>query len=186
MNTIAKCFLLVAFLILPVYGQQDKDKEDEKVTIPKSMLTQDQINKLNSQNIKEDVHSWVGVGHEVGTAVNESLAAITTQANNFAHTGVGKVTVALVVWKVIGEQAVHLVFGLLEIVLFLPIFLWSYRRMCMDKRVVVKDGGWFKEKEYKVISYRDNWINSEFTPREGHCLALTIFSIVNLITIFSF
>lgn len=181
--------ILFCALTFPTAAQnqnQNQNQQDEKVTVPKSMLTQDQISQLNQNNIKNNVSSWAGVGKEVGEAVNSSLSAITTQTNNFAQTGVGKVTVAIVVWKVLGDQIVHLVFGLIEMVVFLPLWIWSYRRTCLDRRIKVKGGFFSNDKEWEVVKYKDNYGMDDFTPRIGHWITIAVIVLVIILTVFSF
>lgn len=160
------------------------------VSIPENQLTDGQRANLQDQEAKstiENVHGWVGLGKEVGEAVNTSLMAITTQADNFSKTGVGKLTVILVVWKVIGDQAIHIVGATVELLVFLPIFLWSYRKSCMTRAIVTSRDGLFGKKTWEVKNYRDTLISTvSFTPRHGHSLVLVIFTIIWLITLFSY
>src|SRR6266576_3674649 len=137
--------LAVALLLAISAFAQDKD---EKVTVPKSMLTREQLSALNQKNLRENVSGWAGIGKEVGEAVNSSLQAITTQSNNFAQTSVGKLTVLLVIWKVIGDEFLHIAVGLLELVILLPIWIWSYRRVCITRSFKMPD------KTVKVIEYQ--------------------------------
>lgn len=160
--------------------------QQEMVSIPKDQLTEQQKAALTVKQTTatiEQAHGWVGLGKEVGEAVNSSLGAITTQADNFSKTGVGKLTVALVVWKVLGDQAFHFVGGLIELLVFLPIFLWSYRRMCMTRRVRTSTKGLFREATWQVVEYDRR---ADFTPRIAHGLVAGVFSIVWLVTVFSY
>lgn len=75
--------LLLAFLFcLPAFAQ-----DENKVLVPKSMLTEKQLAEAEKGDLKTNVHEWAGLGREVGEAVNSSLSAITEQANAFAKTG---------------------------------------------------------------------------------------------------
>lgn len=161
-------------------------QEEKMVSIPESKLTEQQRAELQKENATAmlgTAHGWVGIGKEVGEAVNSSLSAVTVQADNFSKTGVGKLTVALVVWKVIGDQAVHLLGGMIELLVFVPIFLWSYRKSCMSRRVLVASEGLFKKKTWQYIEYEKN---REFTARNGHCLILAVFTIVWVLTVFTY
>jgi hypothetical protein len=168
--------LLGLLLTVPVLGDTP---QDEKVTVPKSMLTQDQLNKLQGHDLRENVHEWAGVGKEVGEAVNSSLAAVTVQTNSFAQTGVGKLTMVLVVWKILGDQIVHLVGGAIELVVFLPLWIWSYRKTCMVRRIKTGKDTW-QTVDYKKDSYGD------CSPRQAHLLAIVILMGIFLVTVFSY
>lgn len=152
--------------------------QEKTYSIPESMLTQDQKAKLTNRDVPRDVHEWVGIGKEVGEAVNTSLNAITDNANKFAQTGVGRLTVLLVIWKVVGDEIVHLTAGVLELLIFLPLWIWSYRRTCISRRVKIAKDQW-QVIEYKVGS-------GDFTPRIMHTLAIFALVFVFLATVFSY
>lgn len=172
-----KMILCCALLALPlvVYAQNE---QDEKVTIPRSMLTKDQLSELTQKNLRSNLTGWAGVGREIGEAVNSSLQAITTQSNNFAQTPVGKLTVLLVIWKVIGDQCVHIFAGLVELLVFVPLWVWSYRKMCLTRRIRIgKD-------QFQVVEY--NGKGYDMGPRAWHGLVAGAIVAVILITVFSY
>jgi hypothetical protein len=166
--------VLLILLMLPVmlYAQ-----EEEKVTVPKRLLTQQQLEQMNGGNLRQNVSAWAGIGKEVGEAVNSSMQAITTQSNNFAQTGVGKMTMAIVVWKIFGDQLIHILGGVVETILFVPLWIWSFRKTCITRSIRTgKD-------TYEKIVYN---ASGEMTPRIAHALAAAVFAIVVLTTVFSY
>jgi muconolactone delta-isomerase len=73
---------------------------DSMVAVPASLLTADQKAQMEVAATQAKIQTygkWVGLGKEVGEAVNSSLAAVTDQTARFADTKVGKVTMALVI-----------------------------------------------------------------------------------------
>jgi hypothetical protein len=178
-------YLLAIVFIAAVLGMPaahaDDQQQQETVTIPKSMLSQDQLNELKKQTegktIRENVSAWAGLGKEVGEAMNSSMQAITERTNEFAQTRVGKLTMILVTWRVLGDQAIHLLSGFFEAIVFIPIFIWSYRKTCMTRRVKTGKDQW------QVVEYKSS---AEVTPRVGHAIAVMLFAIVWLATVFSY
>lgn len=72
-------------------------------TIPDSLLTPEQNAYVKAEEMKATMtttqqvtSSWVGVGKEIGEAVNGSMSAITENTNKFANTPVGKYTIFIV------------------------------------------------------------------------------------------
>jgi hypothetical protein len=173
MKLVAALFALFALMPLASIAQ-----DDTKVLVPKSMLTQDQIDNATKGDLKSNVHEWAGLGKEVGEAVNQSLSAVTDQANTFAKTGVGKLTVLLVVWKVIGDQAVHLLVGLLELLVFLPLWIWSYRSTCVSRRFKIEKG------KYVVKEYDRG--SGDISPRSWHGILIGGLVLVFFITLFAY
>lgn len=171
-----KTTLLIALALTSFAMAQPPEK---MISVPESKLTEQQKAEL----LSDKTQSWVGIGKEIGEAVNSSMAAITTQSNNFAQTPVGKLTAFIVIWKVIGDQAIHLFGGMLEFIVFVPIWLWSYRKMCMNRKIVTSREGLFGKRTYQVVPYNSD---SEFTPRHGHCIVLVAGVATMLITVFSY
>ncbi len=151
-------FLAVAMFCtaLPITAQQSNDT----VVVEEDDLTPDQLAKIQQKQVEDSIDQriahygkWVGLGKEVGVAVDSSLSAITNQADHFSQTGVGKITIALVIWKVLGDQAVHILAGGVEFLIFLPIWVWSYRKFCMSHRVLIEKGpGFFGQKKWEVVA----------------------------------
>jgi hypothetical protein len=163
---------LAAFLMLlvaPAWAQQSQG-QDETVTVPKSMLSKDQIDALAQKNLQDKVDrygKWVGVGHEIGTAVNESLSAINAQANSFAQTPVGKWTIFVVVYKIVGRDLMGFVIGLGTLAVGLPLWIWSYRRYLphnIPLEITYDNSKWIRRVQsikYKTVMDEDdesaNW-----------------------------
>jgi hypothetical protein len=143
-------------------------------------LVQSSNNKQDDKN-----QSWAGLGHEIGTAVNESLSAVTTQAANFGNTSIGKITIAIVVYKIIGKDLTNLFIGLILIAVIIPIWLWSFWKNCLTRSILV---GVSKEglKTYEVINKcdrlddpdNDKNVNVVFITRLIHAALLVCFSIM--------
>lgn len=171
-------WIMPVFVLLVLAGATYASaQDDDKILVPRSILTSDQIAKAKSTDLRTNVHEWAGLGKEVGEAVNASLSAVTTQANAFAQTGVGKLTVILVVWRVLGDQLIHVAFGVLELLIFLPAWFWSYRKTCIARRIESEKG------KYTVVDYLPR---GEFTPRMAHALAAMMIIAVILTTVFSY
>jgi hypothetical protein len=167
--------------------------EEKMVSVPESQLTEQQKTALKigqTTTVLETAHGWVGMGKELGQAFDSALSSLTQRSNEFAQTKVGKFAMFLVAWKVLGEQAVaalnaivHIASALLELIIFIPIFLWSYRRTCMTRRVVVSREGFLGKKTWQVVEYDPD---KDFTPRIAHCLILGVFTFIWLVTLFSY
>lgn len=147
--------------MLTVVAQQQSSGGDEVVAVRKKDLPPDLVEKIQAQQKVEDLQKkietygkWVGLGKEVGSAVNESLSALTTQAEKFSKTGVGKFTMFIVAWKVLGKDFMGFIIGVPLLILATSIFLWSYRKTCLPYRVLTKVNA-DKSKEYTILNQED-------------------------------
>lgn len=124
------------------------------VTYSQTNLSQEELNKLpievqnqiksvksvtETQTQVENVGAWVGLGKEVGEAFNGALTAITTTASKFADTKLGKVTMFLVIYKVIGEDIVQIGFGFIWLILVFSVTLFIHNNYAKDKRLLKKE-----------------------------------------------
>lgn len=137
-------FLVTAALLVATAtaGAQDTSR----VTVPKSMLTTQQMAQVTATSQLETVGKWVGLGREVGEAVNGSLAAISKQTVDFAQTDVGKLTTKVLVVKLLGPMIVHVLGGVLFLIIALPIVTWMLKNNGINHSVLErtdKDGNKF-------------------------------------------
>jgi len=103
----------------------------------------------------EQFGDWVGVGGEVGGAIKEGLEAVVDVADKFGKTDVGKFTLVLVAWKVMGKDVVKIILGLLFFGVFVFMLSRFYRRTITDRKILTKrtpQGFWKRPiKEYEVV-----------------------------------
>jgi hypothetical protein len=184
---------LLAFCSLAVPAARAQ-ASTETVTVNKSDLTPAQLKAIADKEAQDKIEieqkeietkignygKWVGIGHELGTAVNESLTAITTNANTFANSTAGHWTIALVVWKVIGADAIHLVLGFGLLAIGIPVWIFSFYQNCITRTVTLEKGadGVLKK---KLINVYESESGKEWVPvtlvRFQHFGALALFLI---------
>lgn len=139
-----------------------QDQPKKMVSIPEDQLTEQQKATLKieqADSVIDKAHGWVGIGKELGQAFDGALGSLTTRSNEFANTPVGRFAMIIVAWKVMGQQAgellnaiVHVTCGLVEMVLFVPIFLWSYKHTCLEHSVLAtKEDGFWGKKTYTLV-----------------------------------
>ncbi len=156
----------IAAFVAPMSGQTAQNQQPDTIIVRKSDLPPEVLKNLESQKELaqmaqkiETYGKWVGLGKEVGVAVNDSLAALTDQSERFGKTNVGKFTMFIVAYKVLGKDAVGVVIGVPLLVVFLVIWVWSYRRTCIQRTILVKS-----TKDDKVYER----INEDGSARAGY------------------
>lgn len=101
--------ILIAVLSCNIFAQKV-----ETVTVDISKLSPEARAEIESRKNVEKIKQygeWVGLGKEIGIAVDSSLASVTDRAAQFADTDMGKVTMAVLVYKIIGRDVVRIVVG---------------------------------------------------------------------------
>jgi hypothetical protein len=182
---------LIIVLLAFTFATSAAYAQDETVTIKKSELTPQQQKQVESEQLTDRLKKYgfaAGIGHEIGTAVNESLQAVTQNAAAFADTKVGKVTMAVVVWKVVGKEITGLLLGIAMFAVGIPIWVWSYRRFLPRKYLVKEfksaDGTTTKEYDYgyggTTKSYGSDNRDVAVGWQIGHWVILLIFTWITL------
>ena len=132
----------------------------QKITVNTSDLTPDQLAKIQAQQEleimtkkMEQYGNWVGIGGEIGQAVKDGLFAVKDVAVEFGGTDVGKFTMYLIAWKVMGKDIVRIFLGLLFIIVATSIVWKSYKLNLTTRKVKLKDNGWrfWLPNEYQLI-----------------------------------
>lgn len=151
--------------VTPLYAQ-----DTSMVLVPKSTLTNEQIVSLKA----ESYGKWVGIGSEIGKAVNSSLEALSENTAKFSKTGVGRVAIWLVVWKVVGSDILGILFALMILLVGVPITIWSYKKhlsqTVLDSSVTDESGK--VHNTYRPLEY------SERSDRE---VVLSVHAIIMLV-----
>lgn len=86
-------------------------ENDSLITVRKSLLPSNILQQVETQQKIESYGKWVGLGKEVGSAVREGLGALTDETDRFSKTGVGKFTMFIIAFKVLGYPIIQLLFG---------------------------------------------------------------------------
>lgn len=105
------------------------------------------------QSIANDISKYAGIGAEVGSALKGAVQALdqgltVTEDHVYKFTGTtaGKFTMAIIVWKIAGEQLVGVIVGfILLIILVFWIKFWM-QRFFTGKMILMEHTG--KDKKY--------------------------------------
>lgn len=82
------------------------------------------------------VNEWVEIGNGVGAGLAAAAEKMGIVANQFATTPVGKLTIFIILWKMIGGDLVQLFIGLLFAVIFWPTFIYFYAKLWRGDKTV--------------------------------------------------
>lgn len=105
-------------------------------------------------NTAKEYSQIAGYGKEIGVAVRDGLYAVKDVTLELAESPLGKTTIWLIVWHVAGKDFVRIGIGLMLIIISIILVSKSYFRT-FRRKVVIKDNGWFKGKEYQLVDNND-------------------------------
>jgi hypothetical protein len=153
-NTIAILALMLLTVFTPILAQDNS----KMVSIPVDQLTEQQRAKLSQNETIETVSSWTGLGKEVGEAVNGAVGSLTNHAVSFSETKLGRFTMFIIAYKVIGKEIIRIIIGIPMLIIIILISLVLIFKNGLNKRVVETEKIYnmgkkdeFTEKEYVTI-----------------------------------
>lgn len=161
------------------YAQQ----QTEMVTVPKSSLTAEQTAELQARQLNQKVEmvsKYAGIGKEIGEGVNGALSAVNKNVAEFADTKVGKFTMFMVAWKILGTSVIQFLIGAPLWILSTLIIIVSYFKTCMPRRILQSVSA-DKTKHYQIVALDQH----DYTTRAwAHFGAFVIASVLFAAVIF--
>jgi hypothetical protein len=157
------CFLL----LLCSFGAFAEDAPEVKfqnnqAQIPTELYTPEvaaAIAKAQAQNTlggavssAETASKWVGVGREVGQAINEGLLATVDAADKFSKTNVGLFTMIMIAYSIIGGDVLGIAVGLVIFLVLTIVLVWSYWKNCTTRKILVSYDKTTKLKTWMVVN----------------------------------
>lgn len=85
----------------------------------------------------EKINAWAENGKGIGIAIGSAAKELGLAADAFLKTDAGKITVAMVAWKVMGRDLVHIVGGSIFFLILAGIWTHIYRRTCLIGSVTI-------------------------------------------------
>ena len=151
---------------------------------PEQYLTADQMAKYQAdlkvaelEKKLQTYGNWVGVGGEIGIAVREGLGAVVDVSEKFGKTDVGRFTMFMIAWKIMGDNVFGFLFGTIYFIISTIVFVSIFRRLIRPRRMLVENPGFFKyPKKYEIIG-------APFDDSDSAGVASIIFAIIMLINI---
>ncbi len=191
-----KRFSLLAFLVafffvvISAFAQNNlgvsvANAENDTILVNKKDLPTGLVKELESKkqlevmkNKIETYGKWVGMGKEVGIAINDSLSALTKQADDFSKTGVGKFTMFLVAYKVLGKEVMSAIIGIFLLFIWLFLYIWYIKKNTMTRSFLKE-----KQKDGKAVYEIINREKDEYVGERG--VATLVFVVGVIILLFN-
>ena len=161
---VALLSVFVLFLaVMPTQAQttSSEPKLEDYMTPEQLVEFQKDVEIAQLEKKLETYGNWVGVGGEVGSAIEEGLSAVVDVADQFGDTDVGKFTMILIAWKVIGKDTVRILLGLVFLTIVTILFIKVYKGYYRPKKVATKKvpflRRFWESVEYQIIEPDKDW-----------------------------
>jgi hypothetical protein len=154
-------FLMISMLAVITVNAQTATTTDNRLVVDKSLLTPDQLAKVQAQAVTNQVIEEVstyskiaGIGKEIGIAVKDGLTAVVDVADKFGGTNVGKFTMTMIAWKIIGKDIFRIVIGLVFLIIYTVFLTRYYKNNFTIHKIAVSDNGWrfWLPKQWQIVT----------------------------------
>lgn len=138
--------LVVLLMLATGLGAQTPNPGEQMVTVPKTWVHPERQSQLQHA---DQTNPYLGIGKEIGDAVKSSLESVVEVSNKFADTPVGKFTLFILAWKLIGREMLGVVLGLPLYMAGVAIWIWFIRRMFFGRWIKVRNEQGKKEERFE-------------------------------------
>lgn len=140
-----KKLFLMLMMAASVWAQNSTPKpEDQLVTVPRRYVSAEGLTKSTEGSA---ISPYLGIGREIGEAVKGGLESVVDVSNRFADTPVGKFTLFMVAWKVIGQDLLAVVLGVPIYFIGMAVWMYVFHRMFLGVWVTTTDAAGKKVRE---------------------------------------
>ena len=107
----------------------------------------------------EKIDKYAAIGKSFGTAFKECWSTVSTDAERFAQSDAGKLTMFLIAWKIVGQDGVNLVEKAVQYSIGIPLlvvgtlfFFYIFRRNCVTRPQLVS-----KTKLFGILTVKSEY-----------------------------
>ncbi len=169
---------ILSLLIVMTYAQTTtKPSPEQYLTTEQMAKYQADIKIAELEKKLLTYGNWVGVGGEIGIAVKEGLSAVVDVSDKFSKTDVGKFTMFMIAWKIMGDNIFGYAFGVFYFLISTFIFVRIFKRLIRPRSILIENPGLFKyPKKYQIIE-------APFNNNDTIAVASVLFAILILANI---
>lgn len=143
-------YLLVVFLVLFSYNMSFAERLSlpSDITVEQRLELEKKIFEFKSQNVgtlpatnPEKVNAWIDVGKNLGIALTTAAKELGATTDKFLESNTGKMTAIVILWKMVGKDILHIVFGFVLLVVVGIIWVYMFRRMYLIRSTSTSETG---------------------------------------------
>lgn len=131
----------------------------------------------------ESAQKWVDIASGMGRGIVTLVKELGVTVNEFLKTPAGLMTIGLLAFHVMGKAIIHVAAGVVMPFVIIPLWIWSYRRICLHAEVTVERTGLFKYK--KTFKAHDSDDGGIAVYRAVHWVMFALFGIVEMVVLFN-
>ena len=179
-----KLFVVLAMVMSfsAVANQAPSQVDVSKLTTEQAAQIQKQVQEMQqqptnvSQTVRKETEAWGELGANMGKALIGAAKEVGVAANEFAGTSLGKITVAIVAYKIIGRDILKIASGIATLVVGTWLAVLGHRRYAWDFKYETKPVLWGVFNRHYVVECKAH------DDTAGVMIVATMFLIVTWVT----
>ena len=122
--------------------------DTSKITPEQAAQIQKQVEEMQqkptnvSASVRKEAEAWGELGANMGRAMIGAAKEVGVAANEFAGTSLGKITVAIVAYKIIGQDVLKIILGTATLIVGTWLAILGHRRYAWDFKYETKPILW--------------------------------------------
>jgi hypothetical protein len=117
----------------------DKLTEIQKAAIIKQVTEGAAQTNNSGLPAADEAQKWVNVSSGIGKGLVAMVKELGVTINEFITTPAGILAMGMLVWHVMGNEIIHVVYGSILFVVWVPIWIHMYRTVCIPKKKVTME-----------------------------------------------
>ena len=126
---------------------------------------------------KSQVKEYVVLGESIAKALGACAKEMGVAVNDFANSKVGILATVLIIWNLAGEDIMGFIVGISLLIVFIPTWIYFYKRMCIISNITYHENG--KKKEIKHYTSDSGFTSGDLDA----CRVLMFISLIIIISI---
>lgn len=148
MKTILASILLAVFTVT-AFAQSDVVRIDITKLTPDQLKAYQELKAMErgtslpidlTKVTPDAIDKYAAIGKSFGTAFKECWTTVSSDAEKFANSDAGKLTMVLIAWKIVGQDGINLVEKAVQYSVGVPLlfigtffFIYLFRRNCISR-----------------------------------------------------
>lgn len=145
-----KIWSMVFLLVLLSGGAKAEEFDTSGLTKTQRLELQLQTEALRKTATKattlQDVSEYAVVGKHVAGAIIATAGELGKTVDEVMNTLTGKIVIGVVIWKVVGQDILGVVVGVIWLMTMIPAWIYFFNRMCLDYSFEYHENGKLKQK----------------------------------------
>lgn len=175
----ALCATIVLLAMTVVAEAQGQGLDTSSLSAEQRAALELQLEQMKSKNDSplpsvDEMEEWTEWGQGMGVAIAATAKELGVAVEDFSQTGVGKVTIAVIVYKVIGDDVIGLCWGCGLLMVGFPMWFSMTKRIMLIERIeeteTTEDGKTVKK---KIIHPRRMDCEGDFARLAG-CIVVLV------------